>query len=57
MIQGLTQWGFTGTTLPLGAIVPEFEGLNASAVAVAVTVFVFLAHIRENIVGSPCRLI
>src|SRR3984893_4730881 len=55
MIQGFTQWGVTGTASPPGAKLPEFDGLNASAVAVALTVFVARDQIRENSVGRLLR--
>jgi hypothetical protein len=54
-IHGLTQRGFTGT-IPFGAMVPELEGLNTSAVAVALTLFVARLQMREKNVGRHCRI-
>jgi hypothetical protein len=53
MIQGLTQRGVTGMIVP--PTLPEFEGLKASAVAVALTVFPAFPHMREKNVGRPVR--
>src|ERR1700722_532152 len=55
MIHGLTQRGLTGM-VPLGATAPEPDELNASAVAVALTLFVFRDQIREKKVGRPARM-
>src|SRR5579864_761227 len=52
---GLTQRGLTGT-IPFGANVPEPDELNASAVAVALTLFVFRDQIREKNVGRAERM-
>jgi hypothetical protein len=56
MIHGFTQRGVAGTASPPGAKLPEFEGLNASAVAEALTVFVARDQIRENKVGRLARV-
>jgi hypothetical protein len=60
MTQGFTQRGCTGMMLPLDPFPtsPELEGLNASAVAVALTLFpVFFPQMREKKVGKPVCLI
>src|ERR1039457_6116987 len=56
IIHGLTQRGLTGT-IPFGANVPEPDELNASAVAVALTLFVLRDQMREKNVGRPPRTI
>jgi hypothetical protein len=53
MIHGFTQRGVTGMIVP--PPVPEFEGLKASAVAVALTLFPAFPQKREKKVGSPAR--
>ena len=53
MIQGFTQRGVTGMIVP--PTLAEFEGLKASAVAVALTVFPAFPQMREKKVGSPAR--
>src|ERR1022692_3339866 len=55
IIHGLTQRGFTGM-IPFGANAPERDELNASAVAVALTLFVFRDQMREKTVGSPAGM-
>src|ERR1022692_5006728 len=55
IIHGLTQRGFTGM-IPFGANAPEPDELNASAVAVALTLFVFRDQIREKKVGRLARM-
>src|ERR1039457_6196920 len=55
IIHGLTQRGFTGM-IPFGANAPERDELNASAVAVALTLFVFRDQMREKNVGRPARM-
>src|ERR1022692_2036770 len=55
IIHGLTQRGLTGT-IPFGANVREPDELNASAVAVALTLFVFRDQMREKNVGRPARM-
>src|ERR1017187_2842834 len=52
IIHGLTQRGFTGM-IPFGANAPERDELNASAVAVALTLFVLRDQMREKNVGRP----
>src|SRR5438552_6666122 len=58
IIQGFTHLGCTGMMLPVGRLptFPELEGLKASAVAVALTVFPVFPQIREKKVGKPARL-
>src|SRR6202050_1285437 len=55
IIHGLTQRGFT-VTIPFGANAPEPDELNTSAVAVALTLFVFRDQMREKNVGRPARM-
>jgi len=56
-IQGLTQLGWTGVTVPVGPFpfTSEAEGLNASAVAVALTVLDVVPQILEKKVGRLAR--
>jgi hypothetical protein len=42
--------------IPFGANVPEADELNASAVAVALTLFVFRDQMRAKNVGRPARM-
>ena len=57
-IQGFTQRGRTGVMASVSVFptLPEFEGLNASAMAVAVTLLVGAPHMRANIVGRAVRV-
>ena len=55
---GFTQRGCTGVMVPVVWFpkVPEFEGLNASAVAVALTLFPLFPNMREKNVGRFARV-
>src|ERR1035437_4758775 len=55
IIHGLTQRGFTGM-IPFGANAREPDELNASAVAVALTLFGLRDQMREKNVGRPARM-
>src|SRR3954454_18996948 len=56
-IQGLTHRGSTGVMVPVGPLptAPELEGLNASAVAVALTLLPERPQMREKNVGKAER--
>jgi hypothetical protein len=54
IIQGLTHRGCTGTIVP--ATLAEFDGLNASAVALALTVALLFPQMREKKVGKFVRV-
>src|SRR5947209_9526222 len=57
-IHGFTQRGWTGMMVPVGPLFPtfsEFEGLNTSAVAVALTVCDGALHMRAKKDGKPAR--
>ena len=54
--QGFTQRGCTGMMVPPGPTLPELEGLNASAVAVALTLFPVLPQTREKKFGKLPRV-
>src|SRR5579863_1679509 len=55
-IHGFTQRGVTGMMSPPGVNAAESEGLNTSAAALALTVFVPRDQMRENMVGRPVRV-
>src|ERR1700751_2873262 len=56
-IHGFTQRGCTGTMLPEVPTLAEFDELNASALAVALTLVPVLPQIREKKLGTPVRTI
>src|ERR1700684_3669916 len=56
-IHGFTHLGWTGVTAPEVPLFSDAEGLNTSAVAVALTEFPVLPQMREKNVGSAVRWI
>src|SRR5579863_10703935 len=59
IINGFTQAGRTGVTVPVGPLPlrSDADGLKASAVAFALTEFEVLPQMREKNVGKLARLI
>jgi len=55
-IHGFTQRGCTGIILE-GPALAEFDGLNASALALPLTAVPVLPQIREKKLGTPVRVI
>ena len=58
MTHGFTQRGCTGMIVPVAPLptLPEFDGLKTSALALALTEFPVLPHIREKNVGKLARV-